>query len=316
MANSNLHKAKKEKNDEFYTQTADIEEELKHYKSHFKDKVVYLNCDDPSGDEIVMKKLLAQKLITQKQYDEGGMKTSNFLKYFVSKFEDLGLKKLIATHYNADPSKPSYALIIDEDLNGDGKIDEEDFKIFKLKQNGDFRSSESIAYLKEADIVVTNPPFSLFREYIDQLMEYDKKFLIISSFLAVKNKETFPYVKNKKIWVGMSPRSMNFEQPDKTIKTVNACWLTNLDHPKRHAMFIGHKTYEGNEADYPKYDNYDAIEIGKAKDIPTDYMGLMGVPITFFEKINQKQFEIIGNEGNLEINKKKIYQRFLIKRKI
>ena len=320
MANSNLHKAKKEKNDEFYTQTSDIENELKHYKSHFKDKVVYLNCDDPSGHKTVMKKLLNEKLITQEQYDKGDMNESNFLKYFVSSFKHLGLKKLIATHYNDDPLKPSYALVIDEDLNGDGKIDEEDFKIFKLKQNGDFRSDESIAYLKEADIVVTNPPFSLFREYIAQLIEYDKKFLVVGGLNPIGYKEIFPLIKNKRLWLG-TKRLTKFRLPDNSLKAVASIWFTNLDHAKRHEELIGYKTYKGNEVDYPKYDNYDAIEVSKVVDIPIGYTEIIGVPLTFLEKYNPDQFEIVGfrkgDDGkDLRVNNKDKYSRILIKRKI
>jgi len=248
------------------------------------------------------------------------LRWSNFWKYFTSNFEYLGLKKLIATHYEDDAAKESYALIVEGDINGDGKIDCDDMVKMPMRTNGDFRSDESIAYLKEADVVVTNPPFSLFGEYIAQLMTFDKKFLIIGNAPIIVRKDIFNYIKEDTLWYGISPRSMKFKQPDGTIKAVNAVWFTNLDHPKRHEIFVGYKTYLGNESDYPKYDNYDAIEVSKAKDIPTDYMGAMGVPITFFQTMNRNQFELIGitekhSLGQVYICGNKKYTRMIIKRK-
>jgi hypothetical protein len=306
--NRNLHKAKNEKNDEFYTQLSDIANELKHYREHFRDKIVFLNCDDPEKSE--------------------------FWRYFSLNFEFLGLKKLISTHFERD--KPSYKLEIYKDINGDGKINEKDMIKTSLKQNGDFRSSESIELLKECDIVVTNPPFSLFREYIAQLMEYDKKFLVVGNMGSVSYREIFPLIKANKICLGVSPRSMNFVRPENSedyskivdgnkIKTVNACWFTNMDYPKRHEVFIGYKTYKDNETDYPKYDNYDAIEISKAKDIPTDYYEKMGVPVTFLSVYNPNEFELLSNSsysskdhfgiGAMYVDGKKKYTRIIIKRR-
>ena len=204
--NSNLHKAKKEKNDEFYTQLSDIERELGNYKGHFKGKVVFCNCDDPEE--------------------------SNFWNYFALNFEFLGIKKLISTHYEDD--KPSYKLELIADINKDGKINKLDTIKTPLIQNGDFRSPECIEILKEADIVVTNPPFSLFREYVAQLMEYEKKFLIIGNMNAITYKDIFNLVRTNKLWLGVSPRNMYFETttPGEFV-SVNACWFTNLHHKKR-----------------------------------------------------------------------------------
>jgi len=215
MANKNMHAAKKAKNDEFYTQLSDIENEVKHYKDQFKDKVVYLNCDDAEW--------------------------SKFWLYFKLNFKHLGLKKLISTHYS--DTAPSYKLVIDRDidLNGDGIVNEKDLQKITLKQNGDFRSEESIELLKEADIVVTNPPFSLFREYIAQLIEYNKQFLVIGNMNALTYKEIFPLLKNNKMWMGVSPRSMDFVKPDGSVSTVNACWFTNMYHNKRNQDLILYK---------------------------------------------------------------------------
>ncbi|MDF2880239.1 MAG: adenine-specific methyltransferase [Clostridiaceae bacterium] len=283
MKNNNLKNAKKEKNDEFYTQLSDIEKELKHYKEQLKDKNVFCNCDDP-------------------EY-------SNFWNYFKLNFEHLGLKTLIATHY--EKVKPSYKL----------EFDGKDTIKTDLKQNGDFRSPESVEILKQSDIIITNPPFSLFREYIGQLIEYDKKFLIIGNNNSITYKEVFSLIKENKIWLGYSPRSMKFKMPDNTFKDVNACWFTNLDTTKRHEKLILYKTY--NEHDYPKYDNYDAINVNKVSAIPCDYNSVIGVPITFMDKYNPKQFEIIGQtgvdidltKGRPYINGKRMYARILIKRK-
>lgn len=263
--NTNLHQAKSAKNDEFYTQLTDIEKELKHYTEHFRGKVVFCNCDDPEE--------------------------SNFWTYFVLNFEFLGLKKLIATHYETD--KPSYKLEIIGDVDGDGKVTKKDTIRTSLKQNGDFRSPECIEILKEADIVVTNPPFSLFREYVAQLVEYDKNFLIIGNKNAITYKEIFKLIKENRLWLGHgSPNG--FAQPNGVeIKNLTGLtrWFTNLDYTKRHEDLILYKTY--NEKDYPKYDNYDAINVDKVKDIPCDYIGYMGVPLTFLDKWNPEQFEIV-----------------------
>jgi hypothetical protein len=295
--NKNLHSAKKGKNDEFYTQLEDIERELKHYKEHFKDKVVYCNCDDP--------------------------RVSNFFHYFSYNFEHLGLKKLIATCYKSkerdlfsdNQSEVAIYLEYNGDKNGDNVPNVEEIGIHHLKGDGDFRSSESIELLKQADIVVTNPPFSLFREYVAQLVEYDKKFVIIGNQNAITYKDTFQLVKENKIWFGHSIHSgdREFRVPDsyplnasgnridengnKYIRVKGVRWFTNLDYKERYEDLILYKTY--NEKEYLKYDNYDAININKTKEIPMDYAGVMGVPITFLDKYNPTQFEIIGNEYNL-----------------
>ena len=262
--NSNLHTAKKEKNDEFYTQISDIEKELGNYKNYFKGKIVFCNCDDPEE--------------------------SNFWNYFALNFEYLGLKRMVSTHYEID--KPSYKLELVADINKDGKINKLDTIKTPLKQNGDFRSQECIDILEEADIVVTNPPFSLFREYIAQLVQYNKKFLVIGNMNAITYKEIFSFIKDNKVWLGVSPRSMNFKLPDNSETCVNACWFTNLHHKKRNDELILYKKY--NEKDYPKYDNYDAINVDKVKDIPMDYFETIGVPITFLDKFNPEQFEIVS----------------------
>ena len=298
--NSNLNKAKANKNDEFYTLYEDIERELSYYMDHFKDKIIYCNCDNPEW--------------------------SNFWKYFKDYFHILGLKKLISTHY--EESKPSYKLEL-ECING---------KMVETKtpllQNGDFRSPECIDILKGCDIVVTNPPFSLFREYVAQLIEYDKKFLIIGNVNSIICKDIFPLIKENKIWFGVSPRSMNFIRPDGSIENVNTVWYTNLDHKKRHEKVILYKTYKGNESEYPEYDNYYAINVDKSKDIPKDYDGIMGVPISFLTKLCPEQFEIVGIDFQIKdgllpelvkpgwngkmdkgyINGKRMYARLLIRR--
>jgi hypothetical protein len=263
--NKQLHKAKKDKQDEFYTQLSDIEKELKHYKNHFKDKVVFCNCDDPQE--------------------------SNFVVYFCLNFKQLGLKKLISTHY--DSKKPTYKL----------EYDGVEFKESPLKENGDFRSLECIELLKEADVVITNPPFSLFREYVAQLVEYEKKFLIIGSLNAISYKEIFKLMMENKMWVGYNngakeyvvPDHYNFSREENGIKYQsmgNTYWFTNLEIKKRHEDIILYKKY--NPTEYPKYDNYDAINVDKTKDIPVDYEGVVGVPITFMDKYNPGQFEILN----------------------
>ena len=304
--NKRLHNANKSKKDEFYTQMIDIEKELKNYKEHFKGKIVFCNCDDP-------------------QY-------SNFWKYFELNFINLGLKKLIATYYNETSS--SYKLELE------GIIEDNIIKLKKTKTkligNGDFRSDECIDILKESDIIVTNPPFSLFREYIAQLIKYDKKFIVLGNQNAITYKEIFKLIKNNEIWLGESIHSgdREFRVPDeypvktssfrigengeKYIKVSGVRWFTNLDYKARHKDLILYKTY--NEHEYPKYDNYNAINVSKTKEIPLDYDGVIGVPITFMDKYNPSQFEIIqfrkGDDGkDLSINGKCPYFRILIKKR-
>ncbi|MFC1678239.1 adenine-specific methyltransferase EcoRI family protein [Patescibacteria group bacterium] len=292
--NANLHRAAKAKNDEFYTLLPDIERELKHYKDQFHDKIIYCNCDDPFE--------------------------SNFFKYFAANFNALRLKKLITTSYVKSPIvggqlplfeveglKPSgkepFKIEIKKvpDVDGDGAINLDDVKYLlkhdkniatPLKGVGDFRSDECVEFLKQADVVVTNPPFSLFREYIEQLVEYDKNFLIIGNDNARTYKEIFRLIQKNKLWAGYE-KVREFMQPDKTIKKFgNVGWFTNLDVAKRHEFLTLYKKYTSQE--FPKYDNYDAIEVSKVSEIPMDYKGVMGVPITFFDKYNPKQFEILG----------------------
>lgn len=297
--NENLRAAKRTKNDEFYTRYEDIEAEVMKYRKAFRDKVVYLPCDDPLK------------------------KKSAFWTFFVNNFDAFGLKKLIATHYEPE-KKQSYMIWIDSDTNNDGFISEDDASIIMdLEGNGDFRSPECIEILKECDIVCTNPPFSLFREFVDILMTHNKQFLIIGSQNAFTYKEFFPLIKDNKVWVGYN-MVKKFYQPDGSIKEFgNICWFTNLPNLRRNEELILTKEY--NEIDYPKYDNYDAIEVSKVVNIPKDYYGVMGVPITFIDKYNPEQFEILGdsryhdgsdiaNDINF-INGKGLYRRVLIKRK-
>ena len=275
--NNNLHSARKAKNDEFYTQLTDIEKEVYYYWEHFKGKTVLCNCDDP--------------LI------------SNFFRYFAMQFEHLKLKKLIATCYKNqqsdifskhDTEKAVY-LEYHGDKNDNRIPDINEIAVKPLKGNGDFRSDECIEFLKEADIVCTNPPFSLFREYVYQLMEYEKKFLIIGSMNAVTYKEIFPLIRNNEMWLGYNSVK-EFLKPNGEIqKFGNVLWYTNLPHKKRNEELILIEKYKGNEDKYPKYDNYDAIEVSKVFDIPMDYDGVMGVPITFLDKYNPKQFEIVSS---------------------
>lgn len=305
MANANLHKAKTAKNDEFYTQLSDVSKELMHYKEHFKDKVVFCNCDDPSW--------------------------SAFWKYFHLNFSHLGLKKLISTHY--DREKPTYKM----EYEGGNDNDVEVGTITPLEGNGDFRNAECIELLKQADIVVTNPPFSLFREYVAQLMEHDKKFLIIGNKNSTIYKEFFKCFKHNKVWLGFNSPSEFGTPAGMTKKVQGLCrWFTNLDISKRHENIILWKSYSPEE--YPKYDNYEAIEIGKVSDIPCDYKDVMGVPVTFLDKYNPEQFEIIGlfTEASGEefiqglsvdtdkkhhnsrcpvLNGKRLYPRILVRRK-
>ena len=344
--NKNLHRANKEKKDEFYTQLIDIEKELKHYKEQFKGKVVYCNCDDPFE--------------------------SNFFKYFALNFDLLGLKRLIATSYKPSPiantqlglfgndkeltktkgrtKATANKFIINEvsDLDGDGAFDLQDIAI-QLKANkknewsplegdGDFRSEESIELLKQADIVVTNPPFSLFREYVAQLVEYDKKFLILGQQGAVIYKEFFPLIKANKVWLGYDNGGtkwfqvpMDYDIPTKSRKKIvdgvkyfsmgSVNWYTNLDVANRHKDLDLYKKY--NPKEYQKYDNYDGINVNRYIDIPMDYDGVMGVPITILNYHNPDQFEIIGldrytgknGDKDFTINGKMLFRRILIKNK-
>ena len=278
--NSNLHKAKTEKNDEFYTQLNDICKEVKHYREHFKNKIVYCNCDNPEF--------------------------SNFYTFFRLQFDILGLKKLITTHYTNEGN--AYKL----ELNGYG---EEPVKT-ALKGNGDFRSDECIELLKESDIVVTNPPFSLFREFVTQLEDHNKKYLIVGSMNAITYKETFKLIKDNKLWLGVN-YVKEFVQPDGTIKKFgNINWYTNLEHYKRNSELCLFKKYDEKTAKH--YDNYNAIEVSKVNDITIDYDGVMGVPITFLDKYNPEQFEIIkfrkgDDDKDLSINSKCPYFRILIR---
>ena len=338
MARKDLAQAKDAKKDEFYTQLTDIEKELRHYTEYFRDKVVFCNCDDP--------------------YE------SNFFKYFALMFNKLGLKKLIATCYNGspvsgnellldfgdtvdDPKKIAYKVEITEviDTDGDGAINLADIQylmqndknvISILKGNGDFRSEECVELLKQADIVVTNPPFSLFREYLAQLVKYDKKFIILGNMNAITYKEVFPLIKENKIWFGASIHSgdREFQVPEsyplnaagsridengnKFIRVKGVRWFTNIDYPQRHEDIILYKRY--NSEEYPHYDNYDAINVNATNDIPYDYDGAIGVPITFLDKYNPEQFEIIkfrkgDDEKDLSINGKCPYFRILIRKK-
>ena len=324
MANQNLHKARAKKKDEFYTQLEDIENELWHYREHFRDKVVYCNCDDP--------------------------RISNFFRYFSLQFEALGLKKLITTCYknqqmnmfSQNQCEKAIWLEYDGTRNADGVPSVEEIGIHHLQGDGDFRSAECIELLKSADIVVTNPPFSLFREYVAQLVDYDKKFIIIGNKNAITYKEIFHLIKNNLLWVGNTPmsRDLLFDLPkdyaqelvatkkagsaykivDGVVKgRSQSIWFTNLDHKKRHEELILYKRFSPEA--YPKYDNYDAINVDKTKEIPYDFDGAMGVPITFLDKYNPNQFEIVrfrkGNDGrDLTVNGKYPYFRIIIKRKV
>ncbi len=293
--NSNLSDAKRNKNDEFYTQWSDIEREVLLYRDHFKDKVVYLNCDDPEW--------------------------SNFFKFFAHVFDWFGLMKVISTHY--DTEKPTYKIELTREnfrmyANPDGSFNEEAIEDLKIPLigNGDFRNTECVELLKEADIVVTNPPFSLFREYVAQLIEYEKKFLILGNQNAITYKEIFPLIKNNQIWLGQgSNMSLVFGtpyineleanrafvkqkgyDPDKFIKVPGVCWFTNMETPKRKYLLGMYARYYDDITKYPKYDNYDAINVDRVVDIPFDYEGVMGVPITFLDKYNPDQFEILGSQ--------------------
>jgi hypothetical protein len=313
-ANKNLHQAKNNKKDEFYTQLSDIENELRHYKAHFKDKVVYWNCDDP--------------------------RVSNFFHYFSYNFEHLGLKKLIATCFknqdadlfSENQSDKAIYLEYTGDKNGNKIPDIEEIGIQELKGDGDFRSPESIELLKQADIVVTNPPFSLFREYVAQLIEYDKKFVIVAHQNAITYKDIFKLIKENKLWLGYGFKGgaghfINTQYEDYAtagdhkegmIRVSGVHWFTNLDIDKRHEDLLLYKKF--NPEEFPSYDNYDAINVDKTKDIPMDYQGNIGVPITFLDKYNPDQFEIIkfrkgDDDKDLVINGKSPFFRIIIKNK-
>ena len=320
--NDNLHKAKRAKADEFYTQLSDIENECKHYWEHFKGKTILCNCDDP--------------------------RVSNFFRYFSLKFEDLGLKKLIATCYKSNKiemfsqQNSERAVYIEYygDKNGNRQVDDNELEVKELQGDGDFRSAECIELLKEADIVVTNPPFSLFREYVAQLVAFEKKFLIIGNKNALTYKEIFTLIKANKIWTGVRGFSggmwfksdyegktekfiKDWEGNTERIINVPSIWFTNLDHKKRHEELILYKNYIPE--DYPKYANYNVIEVSKTAEIPMDYDGVMGVPITFMDKYNPEQFEILGLDRYVEnnpnyghrfkLNGKETYARIILRLK-
>lgn len=325
--NALLNEAKRAKKDEFYTQLSDISNELKNYRKHFKNKVVYCNCDDP--------------------------RVSNFFQYFALNFEKLGLKKLITTCYknqsmdlfSQNDSEQAIYLEYFGDKNGNNLPDPEEIGIKPLKGDGDFRSKESISLLTQADIIVTNPPFSLFREYVAQLIEHDKKFVIVGHQNALTYKEIFPLIKENKLWLGYGFKggaghfinehyedyATATDRKEGMIRVSGVVWFTNLDISKRHEDLILYKNY--NEEDYPTYDNYNAIEVSKTNEIPCDYDGIMGVPITFMNKYNPEQFEIIGatesegkgfsngvwkeesNVAQAMINGKRVYKRIFIRNK-
>lgn len=294
-----LDNAKTNKKDEFYTQLKDIENEMVYYTKHFRDKIVYCNCDNPE--------------------------VSNFWKYFYAHFEELGLRELRATYFGNGASYNRY----------DGK----NTMVKHLEGDGDFRSNECIDILRGSDIVITNPPFSLFRDYISQLDKYNKDFLIISNINAITYKEVFPLIQANKIWLGVCfgrgisgfivPNNYELygtetvvqENGDRIISPNNCMWLTTLDNDKRHVPINLIKTYKGNEDSYPYFDNYNGINVNKTQDIPSDFWGAMGVPITFLNKYDPEQFEIIkfrkgDDDKDLKINGKAPYFRILIKRKI
>lgn len=294
MANSKLNQAKADKNDEFYTQMPDIEAELEHYSAHFKGKVVFCNCDDP--------------------------RVSNFVRYFMLKFRSLGLKRLIATCYknqdidlfSQNDCEQAVYMVYDGAWKGN-MPDWDAVEIHELKGDGDFRSDECIALLKQSDIVCTNPPFSLFRQYIAQLLDYKKQFLILGRMTAIHYKEVFPYILAGKVWMGVGfnlsmvyqtsyentleankkfVRSKGYDPDKNYIKVPAICWFTNLDHKKRHEELVLFRRY--NPEDYPRYFNFDGINVKEVSDIPCDYPGMMGVPDTLLGQFNPDQFELIG----------------------
>ena len=309
--NRSLNAAMKAKNDEFYTQLSDIENELQHYAEHFRGRTVLCNCDDP--------------------------RVSNFFHYFAYNFELLGLKKLITTCYknqdldlfSQNRSEKAIYLEYAGDKNGNGIPDAAEIGIKELRGDGDFRSPECIELLRQADIVVTNPPFSLFREYVDTLMKYGKKFVIIGNQNAITYKNIFLYIKENKLWLGNNNGDMAFKIPDyyeeratrfwiddtgqKWRSMGNICWFTNLDIKKRHEKLILYKKYSPEE--FPKYDLYKAINVNKVTEIPYDYDGAMGVPITFLNKYNPDQFEILDANDYRENDSVPIKPHGLIKDK-
>jgi hypothetical protein len=306
VLNKNLNAAKASKNDEFYTQLSDIEKELRHYKTHFHGKTVFCNCDDP--------------------------RVSNFFHYFSYNFEQLGLKKLITVCYknqNADLftdniSEKAVYLEYDGDKNCNRVPDPDEIGIKPLIGDGDFRSKECIKLLAQADIVVTNPPFSLFREFVAQLIEQKKQFLIIGHQNAIIYKDIFKYIKDNKLWLGVdnygtkwfgvkdhyditTESRKKIENGKKYFSMGSVVWFTNIDNPKRHEDLILYKKF--NEKEYPKYENYDAIEVSKVANIPIDYKGIMGVPITFLDKYNPEQFEIVGSNRGIDQDPSGVYGR-------
>lgn len=312
MSNNQLQKARTGKKDEFYTQLSDIEKELKHYQKHFKGKTILCNCDDP--------------------------RISNFFQYFALNFEKLKLKKLITTCYKSqqmdlfsqNDSEKAIKLEYEGDKNNNKVPDPDEIGIFHLESDGDFRSQECIDILKQADIVCTNPPFSLFREYVAQLMKYKKKFVILGNLNAITYKETFSLIRDSKTWLGQSIHSgdREFGVPDnypitaagsridesgkKFIRIKGVRWFTNIDYEERHEDLILYKKY--NKKDYPKYDNYKAININKTKEIPIDCKRIMGVPITFLDKYNPDQFEVLGMASSAGYNKEVVGIPFIGKK--
>lgn len=283
---SNLQAARAAKNDEFYTRLSDIAEEVQHYSKHLAGKIVYCPCDDPTW--------------------------SKFYEYFKTKFAELQLAKLVTTHYVAGSTS------FMREYDGSQEVDTQ------LTGDGDFRSDECKAILDQADIVITNPPFSLFIPFVTMLEEKQKQFLIIGNMNVIACKDCFKLIKENKMWLGVSPRSMTFTKPDGSETQVNACWFTNIIHNKRNQPLNLHKIYSSSE--YPKYDNYDAIEVSKVKDIPKDYHLTMGVPLTFLERYCPSQFEIIGTQrwfydtslgitgGTIFVKGEPTYHRIFIKR--
>lgn len=302
--NSNLHTAKSAKNDEFYTQLSDIEKEMKHYKDFFRGKKVLCNCNDD--------------------------RWSSFFKYFSMNFEHLGLTKLTCVSYNKDGHGVKY--VFEGAVNKNRMVDDEEIVITELNGHGDFRDEECRVLLAEADVVVTNPPFSLFREFIALMMEFNKKFIIIGNQNSITYKEIFPLIKNNQMWWGVGDCVRWFLYPNNQdnkitklnesgyaiVEAARSRWFTNIEHSKRHLPLDLYKRY--NPTEYPKYDNYDAIDCGKTAEIPMDYDGVIGVPITFLDKYCPEQFEIVkfrkgDDEKDLSINGKCPYFRILIRHK-
>ena len=331
--NKNLQQAREAKSDEFYTRLADVEKELKHYRQHFRNKVVLCNCDDP--------------------------RVSNFFRYFSYNFEKLGLIRLITTCYknqdvnlfNHHDKDAALYLEYEGDKNRNRIPDVEEIGIKTLKGDGDFRSRECIELLKEADIVVTNPPFSLFREYVAQLVEYDKKFLVVGTWNAITYRDIFRLIQSDRLWIGVNcnrdfsgfivpdhyplhgTEARVDEYGDRVVSSNNTCWFTNLENAKRHENLPLYCQY--NSAEHPEYDNYNAVEVNQVVNIPINYDGVMGVPITFLNKYNPSQFEIVGSDYDVKegllhelvkpswngkidrayLDGKRLYARLFIKRK-